>query len=118
RLAMLGGNLDQYGLLEHRSAAEWRIGLVADIVLAKIGADSTLLVFRVGLDLVDDRGHAGLVNNPLEMFGQEIGDADAPDQPILAGLDERLPGIDIVVARGSWPVDQEHVQIAELQTVQ
>jgi hypothetical protein len=91
---------------------------VLDTVAGQETADIALLVSRMGLDLVDHRHYAGLVDNPLEMFHQEIRDPDASHQSVLPRLDQRLPGVDVGVPGRSRPMDEEHVQIVEAEVIE
>ena len=64
---------------------------------------------RVELDLVDVRGHAGGVDDPLGVLGLEVGQAHGAHQPGLHQVDQALEGVDVAVPPRVGPVDQEQV---------
>jgi hypothetical protein len=61
--------------------------------------------------LVQHRRHAGLADDPLDMFGAEIGNADRPRPALVLELHQCLPAVDIAVAARRWPVDEVEVDI-------
>ena len=76
-------------------------------------AARAVLVGEVGvhLDLVHRRHHAGLLDDPVEVGGLEVGDADRGGAPVLDELREGPPGRHevAVVQRRQRPVDEEQV---------
>ena len=78
-------------------------------------AERALLEARVQLDLVDRRRNPGLADNPFEMFGAEIGDADRAREPLLAQSDHGPPGLDIEPAVRRRPMHEIEIEIFELQ---
>ena len=108
-----------HGVGEQLAAlAERRPGLGEDAVLRVELAQFGLLQVRVQLDLVD-RGHdTGLVDQPPQVRGLEVRDADRADPALLPQLHERLPGVDVELAGRRRPVDQVQVERVELELVQ
>src|SRR3954471_24316258 len=110
RLAMLAGDIGDRLVFEDRACTERRIGFLLDAVAAVEIPHVALLVEGVGFDLVDHRRDAGFPDDALEMWHEEIGDADRADETIPASLNEGFPGIDIVVPRRHGPMNEEHVE--------
>ena len=106
------------GIVEQSRAAERRPGLRGDAALGVERAQRALLKARMQLDLVDRRRHAGLADDPLQMLGGEIGDADRFREPLLAQLDQRAPRLDIEPALRRRPMDEVEVDIVELEPLQ
>ncbi len=67
----------------------------------------------VQLDLVDARVLAGLGVHAVEVFGQEVADADGTDEATVARVQQGLEGLDVQAALGVGPVDQVHVPVVE-----
>ena len=73
-------------------------GLHASVAMPCVGVEPAqllLLQVRVQLDLVDRRDDVGLVEQPLEMVGLEVGDADRPDPPVGVQLLQGPPRLDV-----------------------
>ncbi len=90
------------------------IGDQASTAIAVTGARGAHLLVaeeRVRLDLVHGRHDAGLLDDPVEVGGLEVGDADGGGAAVLLELDEGLPGRHevAVVPRRERPVDEEQV---------
>jgi hypothetical protein len=62
-----------------RDATDRRPGLRDDAVLGAERLDLALREVRVGLDLVDRRDHAGVVEQVGEVLDHEVADADGAD---------------------------------------
>ena len=69
----------------------------------------------VQFDLVHDRGDAGLVDDGVEMLGQEVAHPDGTDQTLGTEVDELFPGLHVGAARGAGPVDQVQVHVVEAE---
>src|SRR5205807_9446122 len=92
----------------------------------RLGCDAALGVhlaqFFLGetwmqFDLVDRRHDAYAIDENREVLGLEIADADGPDTALVAQVGEGLEGIDELIQRGLWPVDQIEVEILETEPV-
>ncbi|CAH0262957.1 hypothetical protein SRABI128_03191 [Microbacterium sp. Bi128] len=66
-------------------------------------------------DLVDGRNYASLIDQALQAFLGEVGDANGLDPALLLELDEGLPGVNVFVLLGLHPVDQVQVQGLEAE---
>ena len=82
-----------------------------DAALGVVGAHGLARHPGVQLDLVDVRGHAGGVDDPLGVLGLEVGQAHGAHQPGLHQVDQALEGVDVAVAPRVGPVDQEQVDL-------
>ena len=69
----------------------------------------------VQFDLVHDRGDAGLVDDGVEMLGQEVAHPDGTDQAFGTEVDELLPAFHVRAARGAGPVDQVQIDVVEAE---
>ena len=98
--------------------AERRGGLDRDPQLRAGLPQPRLREARMDLQLIDRRRHAGLVDDPAQVLGEEVGDADRAHEPFLLQLDERLPRLDVVIVRGDGPVDQIEVEMAQLEPLE
>ena len=77
--------------------------------------DRRLLVVRVQLDLVHGGHGVGLGEDALEVRNQEVRDADARRLAAVADLLERLPRLNIQIARRCRPMDQVQVDGVEAE---
>ena len=110
----LGGGAHGLGL-DILAMAERRVRLDRDVALGAIRLELGLPETGVGFDLVDRRDDARLLDDALEMLGQEIGDADGVHQAAALQLNHRLPGIDITAERRGGPMDQVEVNGIDAQ---
>ena len=77
-----------------------------------------LLEVGVQLDLVDAGGHCGGTNQHIDVTGQEVADADMPDQSVTLCVDKSLPCLDVEALGRVGPVDQIQVEIIESEPAQ
>ena len=77
-----------------------------------------LLEVGVQLDLVDTGGHCGGTNQHIDVTGQEVADADMPDQSVTLCVDKSLPCLDVEALGRIGPVDQIQVEIIESEPAQ
>jgi hypothetical protein len=72
------------------------------------------------LDLVDGRYDAGLLDDPIEVLGQEVRDAHGAGPAVLHELGQGAPRGDVVavVQRRQRPVDEEQVDPVEPEPFQ
>src|SRR6185436_9727188 len=101
---------------EHGALGERAPRLGDDAAILVLAPQAGLLEARVELDLVDGGGHARLVDDPAQMVGLEVRDADRPDEALGLQLDERLPRLDVAVPRRDRPVDEVEVDVVEAVT--
>ena len=104
RLAVGLAELDEHRLVQDAALGQRAPRLGDDAQLVVLVAQARLLEVGVQLDLVDGRGHARLGDDPLQVGGLEVGDADGAGQARLLGVDERLPGLDeeVLGRHGQW----------------
>ena len=72
----------------------------------------------MNLDLVDDGCHLGLVEQPLQVRDQEVGDSDRAGSAIGVDFLERPPGLNVQVLGGDRPVDQIEVDVVLVEPAQ
>lgn len=89
-----------------------------DAVTGIVGPRGLALEMRVQLDLIHGRCDAGLADQRGNVLGREVRDADRLGPPLLAELDQRLPGLDEQAPLRARPVDQVEVDIREAQALQ
>ena len=70
------------------------------------------------LDLVDGGDHARVRDDPVEVLGQVVGDADRARQAGVADLDELGPRVRVLVLGGRRPVREVEVDELEAELVQ
>lgn len=96
--AVLGGELGDRRVLQQALAlAQRRPGLGRDAVPGVEGTGLRLLELRVQLDLVDGRDDGGLAQQPLQMGGLEVGDADRPGAAVREDPLEGLVRVEVRV---------------------
>ena len=98
------GDRGDHRVFEHQALAERAPGLGDDPELGVLVAQAGLLEAGVQLDLVDRGVDAGLRDDPLEVGGLEVGDADRAHEPLRLELDERPPGVHVrsCAGTGQW----------------
>src|ERR1700733_13978989 len=110
RFPMLGGDLDKRRLAQQAASAERAPGFRLDALLVVKRAERLLLKFWMKLDLVHRRRDARLANDPFDVIGIEIRDADRANPLILLETNQRLPAFDIAVDALAWPMDQIQIE--------
>ena len=78
-----------------------------------IGQGVGLREVGVKLDLVDAGILPRLFPQALQVFGQEVADADGSHEPASARIQQSLEGLDVQAPRGVGPVDQVHVPVVQ-----
>ena len=105
-------------IAEQRALAERAPRLDRDAAGGAFRAQRRLLERRVALDLVDRGNDSGLGDQPVEMVGIEVGDADRARAALLAQPDQRAPGLDIEAARRDRPMDQIEIDMVEPEPIE
>ena len=98
----------------------WPSGLydwVDDAVLARGTRAARRGRGRVELDLVDVGRDPGRGEQPLEVRGLEVRDADRADAALLEQRGEPAPGVDVAVLVGVRPVDQVQIEVVDAELV-
>jgi hypothetical protein len=80
--------------------------------------EALLLEVRVQLDLVDRRHLAGGLHDAPQVLRLEVRRTDRADEPLVAQLDQRLPGLDVAVPGRHGPVDEVEVDVVELEPLE
>src|SRR4051794_29223619 len=118
RPAVSLGDLGDHGVVEHLALGQRAPRLGDDAQLLVLAPQLTLLQVGMELDLVDRRRLAGLVDDPVEVVGLEVRHTDGADEPLVARLDERLPGLHVEVLGRHGPVDEVEIHEVELQPLE
>src|SRR5699024_2149436 len=103
------GDRGDGGVLEVGAATEGRVRLDGDAVAEGAREDVGLLERRVDLDLVDDGQDVGGRDEPVEVVGEEVRDADRADGAVGVELLEGAPRLDVEVEARDGPVDEVEV---------
>ncbi len=82
---------------------------------AAILHDIALLPCGVQFDLIDGRVLSRFVEQPVEVLGHEIADAERAHTAVFAQCAERLPRLAAAPVERRGPVDHVHVHVIELQ---
>ena len=106
------------GSVEHATLGDRRPGLGGDLVLGVERPQLVLGQVGVHLDLVDRRDDGGLLVQPAQVVGLEVGHADRPGPTFGVDPLQRPPGVDVVADLGQRPVDQEEVDLLQPQVGQ
>ena len=70
------------------------------------------------LDLVDDRQHARLVAQPLDVLRREVAHADRGRASLLPQPHQRTPRVDVAIGAGDRPVDEVEVHAIQAEALQ
>lgn len=108
--------LDRLVLQHLIGTAQRTPGLGDDAMCGVVSALFGLLEVGVQLNLVDAGGHCGGTNQHIDVTGQEVADADMPDQSVTLCVDKSLPCLDVEALGRVGPVDQIQVEIIESES--
>jgi hypothetical protein len=114
-LPVLLGDLRQGGVLQQLALPQRTPRFGGDVVAGVELPQLRLLKTRVQLDLVQDRGLAGLVHDLLKMRDRKVRDPDRPGASLLLDPQKRLPAFPVQPAMRRRPVDQVQVHIIEAE---
>ena len=112
-------DLSQHGVLQQVAAVTQRAPrLSRDAVLGVNGAQRLLREVGVQLNLVDDRNHAGLLDNLAQLLLGEVRNTNRTDLTLLLQLNQRTPGIQVQALLRLSPVNQVQVNVVGAQFLQ
>ena len=112
-------NLSQHGVLQQIATVAQRAPrLSCDAVLGVNGAKRLLREVGVQLNLVDDRNHAGLLDNLAQLLLGEVRNTNRTDLTLLLQLNQRTPGIQVQALLRLSPVNQVQVNVVGAQLLQ
>ena len=109
-------NLSQHGVLQQVTTVTQRAPrLGRDAVLGVNGAQCLLREIGVQLNLVDNRNHAGLLDNLAQLLLGEVRNTNGTDLTLLLQLNQRTPGIQVQALLRLSPVNQVQVNVVGAQ---
>ena len=112
-------NLSQHGVLQQVTTVTQRAPrLGRDAVLGVNGAQCLLREIGVQLNLVDNRNHAGLLDNLAQLLLGEVRNTNGTDLTLLLQLNQRTPGIQVQALLRLSPVNQVQVNVVGAQLLQ